>query len=201
VDYIDAVPLVIGYLLGSFPTAYIAGRIQKGIDIRQVGSGNMGAMNTFGHIGKVAVVIVFLFDTSKGIAAIIIAKALGTSQLIELAAGVTAALGHRFPVFIEFRGGKGGAITLGMLFFLMPKGIPFFAVATLLLVLLTRNLPFSYITAFLCFVFAGWLIYDSFWLSVFSLILMLFVFFNHHSMIKDIRDKGFRSAIIRSRLK
>jgi acyl phosphate:glycerol-3-phosphate acyltransferase len=201
VDYLDVASVIIGYLLGSFPSAYIAGRMWKGIDIRQVGSCNMGAMNTFGHIGKTAGAAVFIVDVGKGIAAIFVARALGSSQLIELAAGLAAALGHRFPVFLNFRGGKAGAITLGMLFLLMPKGIPFFAAITLLLVLLTRNLPFSYIIAFLCFTIVGWFMYSSPGLSVFSLALTLFVMINHYSIIRNIRDKGFRKTIIRSALK
>jgi glycerol-3-phosphate acyltransferase PlsY len=201
VNYLDVTSVFIGYLLGSFPSAYIAGRIRKGIDIRTVGSHNMGTMNTFGHIGKAAGIAVFILDVGKGITAIFLARAIGSSQLIELAAGFGAALGHRFPVFINFRGGKASAITLGMLCLQIPKGIPFFTAVTLLLVLLTRNLPFPYIIAFLCFTIVGWLIYSSPGLSVFSLALTLFVMTNHYSMIRDIRDKGFRKAIIRSNLK
>jgi acyl phosphate:glycerol-3-phosphate acyltransferase len=201
VDYLDIASVITGYLLGSFPSAYIAGRMWKGIDVRQVGSRNMGAMNTFGHIGKTAGAAVFIVDVGKGIAAIFIARAIGTSELTGLAAGLAAALGHRFPVFLNFRGGKAGAITLGILFLLMPKGIPFFAAVTLLLFLLTRNLPFSYIIAFFCFTIVGWLMYSSPGLSGFSLALTLFVMINHYSMIRDIRDKGFRKAIIRSALK
>jgi len=119
-----ALALILAYLLGSIPAAYLAGRLIKGIDIRQVGTRNMGAMNVFYQIGFLAGLIVLAVDIGKGTAAIALAFWLGTPDIIVLLAGIAAVLGHSFPVWLRFRGGKGGATTIGVLIFLMPWGYP-----------------------------------------------------------------------------
>jgi glycerol-3-phosphate acyltransferase PlsY len=111
-------PLIIiafSYLLGSIPTAYIAGRLTRGIDIRTVGDYNVGAQNAFRQLGAAAGVSVFLFDAAKGILIILIAQASGISQLSVLAAGTATVIGHNWPVFLGFRGGRGEATTIGIL--------------------------------------------------------------------------------------
>lgn len=195
--YLAPVAVIIGYVLGSFPTAYIIGRLRKGIDIRRVGSHNMGAMNVLGQVGVAEGILVLLVDAGKGIAAILLARPLDMPQGVELLVGAAAAVGHRFPVFVKFRGGKSGAISVGMLFLLIPRAIPFYFGATIAALLTTRHAPFSYITALICFPFAGWFVYHSAVLLVFSLALILFVVINHRSTIEEIRQQGFRKAIMR----
>jgi glycerol-3-phosphate acyltransferase PlsY len=113
--------ILIGYLLGSIPSAYIAGKLRKGVDIRQVGVGNMGAANTFREIGRWAGIAVWAADVAKGAAAILIVQeALHVTQLWVLGAGFAAMLGHSFPIYIGFRGGKGAATTMGIFLALAP---------------------------------------------------------------------------------
>ena len=107
--------VVLGYLLGSIPTAYIAGRLLKGRDIRQMGDGNVGAANAFRQLGGKIGVGVFFVDTGKGALAILIAQAVGIPQLAILTTGVAAVIGHNWPAFLGFRGGKGFSTTLGVL--------------------------------------------------------------------------------------
>ncbi len=107
--------VIVGYLLGSIPTAYIAGRLLKGEDIRQIGDGNVGAANAFRQLGKKIGVGVFFIDAGKGALAVLIAQAVGIPQLAILTTGVDAVIGHNWPVFIGFRGGKGFATTIGVL--------------------------------------------------------------------------------------
>ena len=97
--------IAVSYLLGSIPSAYIMARLRKGVDIRQLGVGNMGAANVLRHIGVWEGIAVGLTDIAKGAAAILIAQALSVSQLWLLGAGFSALLGHNFPVFAGFRGG------------------------------------------------------------------------------------------------
>ncbi len=119
------VAIICGYLLGSIPSAYLAARLRKGIDIREVGSKNMGAMNAYYEVGRVEAILVLLTDVGKGIVAILIARyLLGVPLLFQLLTAFAAVIGHSFPVFLKFRGGKGGATTFGILLFLMPKAIP-----------------------------------------------------------------------------
>jgi len=115
--------IIIGYLLGSIPTAYIVSRLRKGIDIRTVGSGNMGGANVMREIGTHEGVFVGLFDIAKGVGAILIAQALNVSELWVFGTGFAALVGHSFPVFAGFRGGRGSATCIGIFLVLAPKAM------------------------------------------------------------------------------
>jgi len=112
--------VVIGYLLGSIPSAYIAGRLKKGIDIRRTGGGNMGALNVIREVGTVAGYLVFIADIAKGSLAVLVAQWLGVSQIWVLVAGFAALVGHNWPVFLQFKGGRGGAAAMGLFLALVP---------------------------------------------------------------------------------
>jgi glycerol-3-phosphate acyltransferase PlsY len=112
--------IIIGYLLGSIPTAYIVARKRKGIDIRDVGSRNMGGANVMREIGTPEGVFVMLIDIAKGAGAILIAQTLNISELWIFGAGFAALVGHNFPVFAGFRGGKGSATVIGIFLVLAP---------------------------------------------------------------------------------
>ncbi|MBU1998843.1 MAG: glycerol-3-phosphate 1-O-acyltransferase PlsY [Candidatus Omnitrophica bacterium] len=112
----------ISYLAGSIPTAYIFGRLLKGIDIRKHGSGNVGATNALRILGKKVGFLVLLLDILKGflpvfLIAIYIAPQiyLMSNETILLIAGICCICGHNWPVFLKFKGGKGIATTLGVL--------------------------------------------------------------------------------------
>jgi len=113
--------VLLGYLLGSIPTAYIAGRLLKGKDIRQMGDGNMGAANTFYQLGAKAGIAVFFVDAGKGVLAILIAQTANIPQTAVLFTGAAAVAGHNWPVFIGFRGGQGEATTIGVLLTLITQ--------------------------------------------------------------------------------
>ena len=105
---------IFSYLFGSIPSAYLAGKINSGVDIRQKGTGNMGATNVLIVIGPVLAVFVYSFDLLKGLIPVLIAKKLlGTDVSMGLA-GLAAVLGHDFPLFLGFSGGKGVATAAGV---------------------------------------------------------------------------------------
>ncbi len=106
--------LLLGYLLGSFPSGYLAGRIIKGIDIRSIGSGSTGATNVLRHIGKRAAIAVFLIDVSKGIISILLAKYFLLNDSWQVTVGLSALFGHIWPVWLKWRGGKAVATGLGV---------------------------------------------------------------------------------------
>jgi len=119
--------LLAGYLLGSIPSGYLAGRWLKGVDIRSLGSGSTGATNVLRQIGKGPALVVFLLDVLKGTAAVLLAKALlqplgvdASSDWWVVAAGLAALAGHIWPVWLGWRGGKAVATGLGMLLGLVP---------------------------------------------------------------------------------
>ncbi len=107
--------IILGYLLGSTPTAYIAGRLLKGKDIRQMGDGNVGAANAFRQLGARAGITVLSIDAGKGFLAILIAQAASLPQVAVLFTGLVTVVGHNWPVFIGFRGGRGESTTIGVL--------------------------------------------------------------------------------------
>lgn len=112
--------LIIAYLLGSFPAGYLIALRQKGIDIREVGVRNMGAGNVIREVGKWPGAITGICDVGKGALAVYIAQVLGSSQPWVLAAAVVVVLGHNYPLFIGFKGGKGIATVLGAFLVLSP---------------------------------------------------------------------------------
>jgi glycerol-3-phosphate acyltransferase PlsY len=160
-----AIAIVIGYLFGSIPSAYLAGRLRKGIDIREVGSRNMGAMNVFYQVGPIDATIVTLVDLGKGVGAILLVRWLIDIPLIsqfDLFAGlaaVAAITGHIFPVFLKFHGGKGAATAIGILIFLMPWAVPFLFAVFFIALLITRNPTFSYSLLLFVFPFVAGFIY------------------------------------------
>jgi glycerol-3-phosphate acyltransferase PlsY len=120
--------LILAYLIGSFPSAVWVGRTFYGIDVREYGSGNAGATNTFRVLGKKAGVPVLIMDIAKGFMAVKLAYFIGNYEPLspdfidfELALAVCGLLGHIFPVYVGFRGGKGVATMLGILFAVHPR--------------------------------------------------------------------------------
>jgi acyl phosphate:glycerol-3-phosphate acyltransferase len=122
-----ALGFVLSYLLGAIPTAYIAGRVLKGIDISKHGSGNIGATNTFRVLGKGPGTFVLLFDIAKGFLAVTaVGGLLGIDTLwVLILLGLTAVIGHNWTVFLNFKGGKGIATSFGVLIGLSIKVPPF----------------------------------------------------------------------------
>ena len=106
--------LFLGYLFGSFPSGYLAGRIARGIDIRSLGSGSTGATNVLRHIGKRAAITVFLLDLFKGVLSILLAKYFLLNDSWQVAIGLSTLIGHIWPIWLNWRGGKAVATGLGI---------------------------------------------------------------------------------------
>ena len=197
------IAIISAYLIGAFPSAYIAGRLRKGIDIREVGSRSMGAMNVFYKVGFLEGILVLAVDIGKGAAAVALARWLGVPMVAQLFAGAAAVIGHGFPVFLKFRGGRGGATCIGILAFLMPWGIPFYAAIFGVSLLLTRYPTLSYSIAFICFPFVAWLKYHSPELIAFSIGILLLPLIRYLPRIKGMRATGgsWRHVFLRKNLK
>ncbi|QNI74323.1 glycerol-3-phosphate 1-O-acyltransferase PlsY [Synechococcus sp. NOUM97013] len=125
--------LLLGYLLGSLPCGYLAGRWCKGIDLRTIGSGSTGATNVLRNVGKGPALVVFLLDVAKGAAAVLLAGALTAAHplndWIQVLAGLAALAGHIWPVWLGFKGGKAVATGLGLFLGLAwPVGLACFGV-------------------------------------------------------------------------
>lgn len=110
------ISIILSYLIGSIPTAYLVIKASQNSDIRKMGSGNVGAMNVFDLMGWKAAVLVFLIDALKGIAAVYICTFFGVNPYIGL---ITAVFGHIYPLWLKFNGGKGLSTGLGGVLVLM----------------------------------------------------------------------------------
>jgi len=149
-DWLLAALLSLGaYLLGSIPAAYILVRRVRGLDIRRVGSRNVGALNTFQQVGLWGGLLVLLFDTGKGALAVLVPGWVGAPEWTVYSTGILVALGHNWPVFLGFRGGKGAASILGVSLALLPVLTLIAAGVTLLLVLLLRNVIIGALVGFI----------------------------------------------------
>jgi len=112
--------LMVGYLLGSIPFAYLLARKHRGIDLRFAGSGNVGAANLLRNTTKKIGVSAMALDMGKGIATVLVARQIEPGATAPTVAGVAAVLGHIYPVWLGFRGGKGVATTCGVFAILAP---------------------------------------------------------------------------------
>jgi len=184
------ISIVVAYLLGSIPSAYIAGRLKKEIDIRQVGGRNMGTLNVYYELGLAEAVLVLMVDMAKGVGAILLSRWLGLPTIWQLVAGVASIVGHRFPVFLQFSGGKGGAPALAILVYLMPLATPFFVVVAVIALIITRNYVFCYSVALVTFPFSAWLIYGSQPLMFFSIVVLVFLGINYIPRLKEMHTKA-----------
>ncbi|MGD8554965.1 MAG: glycerol-3-phosphate acyltransferase [Anaerolineales bacterium] len=148
--------LVVAYLLGSIPSAYIATRLVLGKDIRQLGDGNMGAKNTFHSVGTVVGTMVAAADIGKGALAVIIAQRFSTSDAIVMLAGALAVAGHDFPIYLGFKGGQGMAAMGGVFLVLFPQQLLLAVGALLIALLATRNWDWSCAVGFVLLVILIW---------------------------------------------
>lgn len=150
-----AISLIVAYLLGSFPTAFLAGRLTKGVDIRKLGSGNVGGSNVATVVSRWLVFPVGIIDVGKGILAVLIAKWLDVSITWQVVAGLCAIAGHNWSIFLGFVGGRGIGTGVGVLIILHPLAfvilLPVFGIMLLML-----NAPLAFLTCFTILPFISW---------------------------------------------
>ena len=171
--------ILIGYLLGSLPTAYIAGRICKGEDIRRMGDENSGAANAYRELGSKAGILVGLIDAGKGALAVLIAQAGGASQTVVMFTGIAAVAGHNWPVFIGFRGGRGESTAIGVLLVLVTLPMLIMALPALLVLLWRKNVILASAVLFIPLSLVAWWTGTSGQLIIYSIALPCLVGFTH----------------------
>lgn len=200
---INIIALIIAYLLGSVASAVWIGKIFYKLDVREFGSGNSGATNAFRVLGKPAGVIVLLMDTSKGWLAVNMAYLLqyfdlshyipGTAPYVDLqlALGIAALLGHIFPIYVGFRGGKGIATLLGIILAIHPYAALYSLCIFLVVFLVTRYVSLSSMIASLSFpVVVIWVFEATIpSLVIFSLLIAILVLITHQKNIERLLSK------------
>ncbi|NRA13633.1 MAG: glycerol-3-phosphate 1-O-acyltransferase PlsY [Crocinitomicaceae bacterium] len=180
------------YLLGSIPTAVWIGKAKYGIDVREHGSHNAGATNTFRVLGKKPGVVVLLIDILKGFSAVFIPFLFdvgnwGSNELIhvQLVAALLAVMGHVLPLFAGFKGGKGVATSLGVIIGIHPPAAGICIIVFLIVFISSKFVSLGAMSAACCFpaLLAFYFKVDSVWLLSFSLLLSAAVIFSHKKNI------------------
>ena len=191
------VAVAIGYVIGLFQTGYLYGK-SHGIDIREHGSGNSGTTNTLRTLGWKAGVITFIGDVAKAIIAVVIVhflfREMDGLKVIELYAGFGAVLGHNFPFYLKFKGGKGIASTSGMILAVCPQAAPLCLILFIVIVLATRYVSLGSIIMVIAFVIQsitynhlGWLGVESGYMPEFDILAACFTalaIWQHRANIK-----------------
>jgi glycerol-3-phosphate acyltransferase PlsY len=186
--------IIIGYLLGSIPSAYITARLKKGVDIRQVGSGNVGALNVYRQVGPAFGLTVLVADLVKGILAVYIARWLGLDLVWTCVAGFAAVVGHNWPCFLGFRGGRGAVTIMGVILPLIPIQFAIGFGIAVVVIIITSNIRLGMIgLAFIPLI--AWLFDKEPTVIFYSLALFLFLVARTVSgftreMIKSTDKKG-----------
>jgi glycerol-3-phosphate acyltransferase PlsY len=154
---LQTIVVIIGYLIGSVPFGYLIVRGRGGGDIRQTGSGGTGATNVSRRAGKAAGVLTLLLDAAKGSAAVLMVRAVDGDNWLIAAAAIAALVGHIFPVWLGFRGGKGVATGVGIFLLLAPIALLFAGVVFVAIVALTRYVSLGSRTAAILIPIFVWL--------------------------------------------
>ncbi|MCX5700247.1 MAG: glycerol-3-phosphate 1-O-acyltransferase PlsY [Candidatus Omnitrophica bacterium] len=188
--------IIISYLFGSIPTAYIFGRIIKGTDIRKFGSGNVGATNALRLLGKGWGITVLILDIFKGFLPVVLFGNILTGRIVIpldifcLLVGVSCICGHNWTIFLGFKGGKGVATTLGVLLGLSVKiaGLKFILILTVLVWLVTfitsRIISLASILAAISFPVFATFLSKSFPVIFVGLLLSIFIILRHKANLQ-----------------
>lgn len=192
INFSNILFLIGAYLLGSIPTAVWIGKFFYKIDVREYGSGNAGATNTFRVLGKKAGIPVLLIDVMKGFAAVSLAYLshyrLNSNQMInlQLVLGIASLVGHIFPIFASFRGGKGIATLLGIILAVHPYAALVSMSIFIVVLLISSYVSLSSMTAAVCFPIVVIGIFETTApsLIIFSILIAIMVLITHQKNIE-----------------
>ena len=185
------IALFIGYILGSIPTSYIMGKLIKGIDIRDFGSGNVGATNALRILGTKVGIFTLIIDIGKGFLTVNIARMIISepTDLILILTGLFAILGHIFTLFLKFKGGKGVATSAGVFIALVPIPLALALFVFVFTVWLSKFVSLGSILAALTLFVSEliiniWLSFAELEILIFTFIIALFIIIRHKANIQ-----------------
>lgn len=195
--WLTALLIVFSYIMGSFPSALVAGK-RHNIDIRQHGSGNLGGTNTFRVLGKKAGYIVSITDLLKGAIAALLGLLVANDYETGVWCGIAATLGHSYPIFAGFRGGKSVATGGGALFVLNPIATLIGALAFAIMLFSVRYVSLASIIAALTVGLLGFVTVDSVAGAWGTLFICLFVIYRHKANISRLL-KGTEKKVLQKK--
>ncbi|GAA4069682.1 glycerol-3-phosphate 1-O-acyltransferase PlsY [Amphibacillus indicireducens] len=180
--------IIFSYLIGSIPSGLIVGKLFYQTDIREHGSGNLGGTNTFRVLGKKAGVVVTLADLLKGTLAVSLPAIFSLTEINPLIIGIFAVIGHMYPIFANFRGGKAVATSGGLILGITPLVFLIILGSFLITLLITKYVSLSsMITGILGIITT--VILQEYQLLIVIVILTVFIFYRHRANIKRIINK------------
>lgn len=174
---------IVAYLVGSIPNALWIGKVFKGLDVRNYGSGNVGATNASRVLGWKLGVLVLSLDVLKGAVFVYIAKLINLDDIYLVLVSLAPILGHSYSIYLKFKGGKAVATSLGVFTVLVPKVILVLLVIFLITVFLTQYVSVASITVALLLPIFTFILYNNIIYTIFSLIIGLLVVCKHKSNI------------------
>lgn len=182
-NLMNILPVLAGYFLGTFPTGLIVGKKIYDIDLREHGSKNIGATNTFRVLGPKAALLVGVPDILKGLLAVLLAQSLSGDAVVAVLAGIAAICGHNWPVWLGFRGGRGVATSVGVILMLAPKVIGVAFLVWVVLVYFTRYVSLGSICGALVVPVGMWYYEYPPAIQIFGCVVALFIVVRHRANI------------------
>jgi len=206
--------IIFSYLVGSIPTAVWVGRFFYNIDIREHGSGNAGATNTFRVLGKKAGIPVLLFDVFKGWLTVqfvyilvhqfeILALSRDQEVNLQLTLGIAALIGHIFPIYVGFKGGKGVATLLGLVIAVAPEAALYAIIIFIITLLISKYVSLSSMVAGFSFPILIIVILHTNTISlvIFSMVIAILLLFTHQKNIERLLSREESKANLKVKLK
>ena len=178
---------ILAYLVGSIPNALWIGKMFKNIDVREFGSGNVGATNATRVLGWKLGVMVLIFDAFKGMIFIIIARKFGLSDIYVVLIGLAAILGHSYSIYLKFKGGKAVATSLGVMLVLIPKVVIILIIVFLLIVIISGYVSLASISVAGLLPILSYIMYNNI-IALLSLVVGILVIWRHKSNIKNLLE-------------
>ena len=179
----EALLVIFSYLLGSVPSGLIIGKL-SGLDVRKAGSGNIGATNVARLLGKTGGLLTLVGDTAKGFIPVLVVQQMGFSYLVTALVGVAAFLGHLYPIFLKFKGGKGVATSFGVLLGLAPLATMILLVVFAAVAFTTRLVSLSSMVTAVAAPLVLWLFYYSPTYVIVTAFMALMIVFRHYANIQ-----------------
>lgn len=178
---------VLSYIIGNISASYLIAKYAAGIDIRKYGSGNAGATNVLRTLGKKAGVAAFLGDALKGVIAVVLGRLIAGEDG-QIFAGLFVVIGHNWPIFLNFKGGKGIATTIGVMTAINPYIVAAIVPIGIVIIIITKYVSLASIMGMIIFPIIMLFTHQNIKLVLFSFILSIMALYRHRTNIKKLME-------------
>lgn len=178
---------VLSYIIGNISVSYLIAKYAAGIDIRKYGSGNAGATNVLRTLGKKAGVAAFLGDALKGVIAVVLGRLIAGEDG-QIFAGLFVVIGHNWPIFLNFKGGKGIATTIGVMTAINPYIVAAIVPIGIVIIIITKYVSLASIMGMIIFPIIMLFTHQNMKLVLFSFILSIMALYRHRTNIKKLME-------------